>query len=124
MYKEQKMTTVYRIYPTLWEGSGCSGAQTVYACDRAPPSDTFPTQCSQRPKEDPASTWDSPTFQRLLPPPDVSGCCYQPPGLNAVTWAALPAWISWIMGKGFTIQGGYSLSQLKPHADLWILGPL
>lgn len=117
------MGTVYRIYPTLWEGSGCAGAQTVYACDRIPVNNTFSTQCSQRPKEDPAASWDSPTFQRLLPPPDVNGC-YQPASLNAVTWSSLPAWISWIFGKGFMIQGGYSLSQLKPHTDIWIVKPL
>lgn len=117
------MTTVYRIYPTLWEGSACTGAQTVYACDRAAPSEIFLTECSRRPKEDPASIWESPTFWRLLPPPDVNGCCYQPSNMNAVTWSSLPTWISWIMGKGFTIQGGYSLSLLKPNADLWIVRP-
>jgi hypothetical protein len=116
------MTAVYRIYPTLWEGSACEGAQTVYACDRVPANNAFPTQCSRRPKEDPASTWDSPTFWRLLPPPDVAGC-YQPASQNAITWASLPSWISWIMGKGFTVQGGFSLSSLKPYGDLWILGP-
>jgi len=113
--------SVFRIYPVLWEGSGCTGAQTLYACDRTPPAGTFSTQCSRRPKEDPAATWDGPTFLRLLPPDP--GACYQPAALNAVTWATLPAWISSILGMGFTLQGGASLSQLKPHGDLWIVSP-
>lgn len=104
---------VYRIYPTLWEGTGCVGSLTVYAIDRQ--TSLIPTSCSARPRADPASAWDSPTFQRLLPP---AGCGTNS---NAVIWATLPAWISWARSQGYTLDG--SLSTLKPHGDLYIVGP-
>ena len=108
---------IYRIYPTLWEGTGCIGALTVYAIDRA--SASIPSSCSSRPRADPASSWDSPTFQRLLPPAN-SGCGTNP---NAVTWSTLPAWISWVMTQGYTLSEGSSLMTLKPYGDLYIVGP-
>ncbi len=113
-------TNLYRIYPTLWEGQGCQTGQTVYAIDRAPPPNTFATTCSARPRADPASAWDSPTFQRILPPPTGGGCWG---GTQAVTWATLPAWISYILPLGYTLSEGTSLGKLKPYGDLWIQGP-
>lgn len=113
------MSNMYRVYPTLWEGQGCMGGQTVYAIDRAPPPDTFATACSSRPRADPASTWDSPTFQRLLPPPSLGSGCWG--GTQAVTWSTLPTWISYILPLGFTLNS--SLGKLKPYGDLWIQGP-
>jgi hypothetical protein len=104
---------LYRIYPVLWQG--CE-AQTVYAIDRAAPG--IPSCCSSRPKADPASVWESPTFQRLLPPPDMSSCgsTYQ-----AVTWSMIPAWLSWIQTQGYNLSG--SLSKQKPYEDLYVEGP-
>ena len=116
-YRRQMNT--YRIYPVLWSGSSCQQAQTVYAVDRQPPLPGFPTACSSRPKEDPASTWDSSTFQRLLPPAGSS--CYQPASLAAVTWSTLPAWLSYAQGIGYTLAS--DLSKLKPYSDLYITGP-
>jgi hypothetical protein len=117
------MSNIYRIYPVLWEGAGCTGSQQVYACDRQPPPDTFPTTCSSRPRADPASVWENTTFWRLLPPPDVVAACYQPAAYAAVTWYTLPAWLSWVQGRGYSLQGGVALSTLKPHSDLYIVGP-
>lgn len=94
--------------------------QTVYAIDRAP-SDTFPTACSSRPRSDPAYAWDSPTFQRILPNPSASTGCWG--GQQAVTWATLPAWISYAMSFGYTLSENTSLGKLKPHGDLYIVGP-
>jgi hypothetical protein len=99
---------IYRIYPTLWEGTGCTGSITVYAIDRQSP--LIPSCCSSRPRADPASSWDSPTFQRIL--------SYG----TAVTWSTLPAWISWAMSQGYTLSEG-SLTNLKPYGDLYIVGP-
>jgi hypothetical protein len=114
------MSNIYRIYPTLWEGQGCLTGQTVYAIDRAPPQNTFPTTCSARPRADPAATWDSPTFQRILPPPTPAGCWGNQ---QAVTWATLPAWISYIFGLGYTLSENTSMGKLKPYGDLYIVGP-
>jgi hypothetical protein len=113
------MSNLYRVYPTLWDGqgNGCFGGQTVYAIDRTPAA--IPTACSSRPRADPASTWDSPTFQRLLPPPGSPGCWGNQ---NAVTWATLPAWISYIQTLGYTLAENTSLGKLKPYGDLYIVG--
>lgn len=113
------MSTLYRIYPVLWNDGICSQAQTIYAIDRAPPAGTFPTACSSRPKEDPAYYWDSSSFQRLLPP--TTGDCCQPAGRNAVTWSTLPAWLSSVQTYGYTLT--VDLSRLTPHRDLYITGP-
>lgn len=112
------MTTpaLYRIYSVLWDGSGSQQSQQVYAIDRVAPN--IPSCCSARPRADPACTWDAPTFQRLLPPPDAP-CCSGPQA--AVTWATLPAWLSFVMGLGYTVQGGLSAA-LKPYSDIYILG--
>ncbi len=119
------MSNIYRIYPTLWEGQGCVGGQTVYAVDRAPPAaGGFPTACSARPRADPASAWDSPTFQRLLPPAGSGwgsfGC-----GVAgaAVTWSTLPAWLSYVQGLGYVLAENTSLGKLKPYGDVYIVGP-
>ena len=112
---------IYRIFPVLWNDGICKQAQTVYAVDRAPPSSAFPTSCSNRVKEDPAYYWDAPNFQRLLPPPGAAGCCYQPPALNAVTWATLPAWLSYVQTVGYTLN--IDFSRLKPYGDIYITGP-
>ncbi len=124
-----RMSNIYRIYPTLWEGQGCATGQTVYAVDRAPPTPSasgFPTACSARPRADPASTWDSPTFQRLLPPPGgVGGSSGYSWGcaLQAVTWSSLPAWLSYVQGLGYTLSENTSLAKLKPYGDLYVVGP-
>ena len=114
------MSNIYRIYPTLWDGSSCGASASIYAADRAPGSGGFQTTCSTRPRADPASVWDSPTFQRLLPPPQSSGC-WGP--ANAVTWATLPAWISWVQTLGYVLAEGSSLQKLKPYGELYIVGP-
>jgi len=106
---------VYRIYPVLWNDGICKQAQTVYASDRCP--NTFKTACSSRPKEDPAYYWDSPTFQRLLPPPNIGGC-HQ---FNSVTWFNLPEWLSYVQTIGYTINVNFS--SLKPYNDIYITGP-
>lgn len=111
---------IYRIFPVLWNDGICKQAQTVYAIDRQPPSNTFATTCSQRVREDPASSWESPTFQRLRPPPDSTGCCYQPPTLDAVTWSTLPLWLSFVQSKGYTLNVDFS--KLKPYSDIYIQG--
>ena len=111
------MPSLYRIYPVLWNDGIGMYASTVYAVDRAPPSGTFPTACSNRVREDPAYSWESGTFQRLLPPPDAP----TPPCGNAVTWSTLPAWLSFVQTKGFTLS--VDLSRLKPYSDVYISGP-
>ena len=113
------MSNFYRIYPVLWTEAHCDQAQTVYAIDRSP--NTFRTSCSHRVKEDPAYYWDSPTFQRLLPPPQSSSCCYQPSDLNSVRWQCLPAWLSYIKTLGYEFQG--ELSSLQPMREFYIAGP-
>ena len=102
----------YRIFPVLWNQNPCTQALTVYAIDRQPPS-TIPTSCSARVKEDPAYYWDTPTFQRILPPVNTD--------INAVTWSTLPAWISFAQTKGFTLNT--DLTKLKPYSDVYITGP-
>jgi hypothetical protein len=99
---------LYRISPILWKD------RTVYGIDRVAPG--IPSVCSSRPREDPASVWDSPTFQRLLPPPDSP---YTP--IEGVSWATLPAWLSWIQTRGYTLSD--SLSKLKPYDCLYVEGP-
>jgi hypothetical protein len=105
---------MYRISPVLWSISHKS--MNVYAIDRAPAPNTFRVMCSSRVKEDPASQWDSPSFLRLLPPENTS--CSE-----GVTWASLPAWLSWIQTFGYTLMAGTDLSRLKPYSDLYIIGP-
>ena len=114
------MSNLYRIYPVLWNDGLCDQAQTVYAIDRQPPENTFPTCCSKRPKEDPAYYWDNPTFHRILPVPN-SSACYQPVSLNSVRWSCLPRWISYIGSLGYVIQG--DISSLNPLKDFYIIGP-
>lgn len=116
VYKVEReaMSNLYRIYPVLWNDGICTQAQTVYAIDRQPPANTFPTCCSSRPKEDPAYYWGDPTFQRLLP---VS----QSPMYSSVLWSCLPRWISDIGIYGYAVQG--DVSSLKPFKDFYILGP-
>jgi hypothetical protein len=101
---------VYRIFPVLWKDT------TVYGVDRA---GAFPTACGSRVKEDPAYFWSSSTFLRLLPPPDSgSGCC----GYNdRVVWETLPAWLSFVQSKGYTLNVDFS--RLKPYSDVYISGP-
>jgi hypothetical protein len=114
---------MYRIFPVLWEGPGCVGTKTVYAVDRQPPTGTFPTACASRPREDPASSWDSSTFWRILPAPDsVSGCC-SPASANSVAWPNLMSWISWVQTLGYSIAPNTNMSALKPYSDLYIVGP-
>lgn len=116
--------SMYRIYSVLWENRAFqaygTGSQQVYAIDRCPPSGTIPTACSQRVREDPASVWDSPTFQRLLPPPNMGSCGS---GIQAVTWFTLPAWLSWVQTQGYMLSDNTNMSALKPNADLYIVGP-
>jgi hypothetical protein len=112
---------IYRIYPFLWNDGTCQLAQTVYAIDRQPSNNTIPTCCSRRPKEDPAYYYDTSNTQRLLPPPNTPGCCYQPSNLNAVTWAMIPAWLSYVQSVGYTVTS--DLSRLKPYSDIYITGP-
>ena len=113
--------SIYRIFPVLWNDGICTQAQTVYAIDRTPPSNTFSTCCSSRVKEDPAYYWDSSHFQRLLPPQGADNCCYQPALLNAVNWHMLPTWLSYAQTLGYTLNG--ELSRLKPYSDIYITGP-
>jgi hypothetical protein len=108
----------YRIYPTLWNEATCQMAQTVYAIDRQPPPNTFPTCCSRRTDKDPAYYWESPTFQRLLPPPTLSGCCNQP--FSSIVWSNLPSWLSYVQTLGYTVTT--DLSALKPYSDIYIQG--
>ncbi len=108
---------IYRIYPTLWDESRCKIAKTIYAIDRAPPPGTFPTACSSHVKEDPISTWEGRTFQRIL----YSPCEGERP--EEVTWSRIPAWLSWIQTKGYTLSAGTDLSRLKPYSDIYITGP-
>lgn len=109
-----KMSNLYRIYPVLWKDASCQQALTVYAIDR--PTPLIPTSCSARAREDPAYYWDTPTFQRLLSPPGIS----QPQQGNAVIWATLPAWLSYIQTLGYTINTDFS--RLKPYSDIYITG--
>ncbi len=112
---------MYRIFPALWEGIGCSGTATVYAIDRAPPTGTFPVGCSARPKEDPASTWEASTFTRLLWPPDIPNPLpTNPNSYCCVLWGQLPAWISWIGTLGYSLAPN---TKLSPNRDFYIIGP-
>jgi len=120
-----RMSNIYRIYPQLWSEGACWQAQTVYAIDRQPPPNTFPTQCSRRQSEDPSYWYDSMTFQRILPPPQDSGfsqtCCYQSSSWNAVTWRTLPLWLSYIQSVGYTVTT--NLTDLTPFTSIYISGP-
>jgi hypothetical protein len=114
------MSNLYRLYPTLWnDGDGQDQqALTVYAvdCCGAP---LFPTACSRRPCEDPAASWSSPTFQRLLPPsPPIPGTYGS---LTSVTWGSLFAWIRYATTLGYTVQG--DLGKIKAYSDVYVLGP-
>ncbi len=106
---------IYRIFPVLWNDASNTDMQSrnIYAADRAPPAGGFPTTCARRVGADPASSWDGATFQRLV----------SPPGANAayVTWATLPAWLSWIQTIGYTIKS--DLSQLQAYSDVYVCGP-
>jgi len=113
------MSNIYRIFPVLWNDGICKEAQTVYAVDRA--SNSIPSCCSSRVKEDPAYYWDSSNFQRLLPWPGADTCCYQPALLHAVNWPMLPAWLSYVQTIGYTVSS--DLSRLKPYSDIYITGP-
>ena len=111
---------LYRIYPVLWNEGNCQMAQNVYAIDREPPPNTFPTCCSSRVKEDPAYYWEGSTFKRLLPLSPSSGC-YQPPVFNSVRWSCIPGWLSQIRTFGYTYQG--DISNLTPNREFYIQGP-
>lgn len=113
------MSNIYRIFPVLWNDGICIQAQTVYAIDRASP--TILSACSHYVQEDPAYYWTNSggNFQRLLPPTNCGGC-YQPPILNAVTWPAIPAWLSYVQTLGYTVTS--DLSKLKPYSDIYITG--
>ena len=115
------MSNIYRIFPVLWNDGICKEAQNVYAVDRMPPNNTFKTCCSTRVKEDPAYYWDMSNFQRLLPPPQMADCCYQPQILSSVIWSTLPMWLSYIQTVGYTLNVDFS--RLKPHSDIYITGP-
>jgi hypothetical protein len=114
------MSNIYRIFPVLWNDGICKEAQTIYAIDR--PAPQIPTSCSHYVREDPAYYWTNQNgnFQRLLPP-SGAGCCYQPPGLNAVNWFMIPAWLSYVQTLGYTVNS--DLSALKPYSDIYIRGP-
>ena len=104
------MANIYRLTPVLWTHRDQS--LTVYAVDRPLPA--IRTQCSARPKEDPASYWDSTTVHRLLPTWDGSE-------IDAVTWSTLPRWLSYIQTVGYVADVDFS--ELKPYSDIYIRGP-
>ena len=117
------MSNIYRIFPQLWSQDGCFQAQTVYAIDRQPPPNTFPTQCSTRQYDDPAYWYEGNNFQRILPPPAgfSQQCCFQSPSWNAVTWRSLPLWLSYVQSVGYTVTT--DLSTLSPFTSIYISGP-
>ena len=104
-------TAVYRISPMLWTDAREGRSLQVYRIDRVAPG--LPTACTRRPKEDPGSVWDGTTALRLLPPPG-SGC------EQAVTWATLPAWLSFAQAQDYSIP---PLHKLTPYGDVYITGP-
>jgi hypothetical protein len=109
-----KMTNVYRIFPVLWNDGICKNAQTVYAIDRG--SSSLSSVCASRVKEDPAYYWNASHFQRLTLPASCGG------GQNeSVTWPTLPAWLSYALSQGYTMNIDYST--LKPYSDIYITGP-
>ena len=110
------MSNIYRIFPFLWnDATGTNNqSQMVYGIDRLAPQ--LDTACSRRPTKDPASTWDGPTIDRLLPPPE-SRCSAT---INAVTWSTLPLWLSYAKTQGYTLNT--DLSTLKPYSDIFITG--
>ncbi len=87
---------------------------TIYGIDRAPAN--LKTQCSSRPKEDPAAYWDGRTIARLILP-NTANANYNEP----VTWASLPQWLSYALAQGYTIVG--DLGKLKPNTEFYISGP-
>jgi len=118
------MSNLYRLYPTLWnDGDGQDQqALTVYAIDCGIANPLFPTACSRRPRADPAYSWASPTFQRILPPsPPPPGSPGVYGALTSVGWSGLIAWIQSVAPLGYAIQG--DLSKLKAYSDVYILGP-
>ena len=112
-------TNIYRIIPFLWNDAtpnqNCQMAMTIYGIDRAPAN--LKTQCSSRPKEDPASYWDGRTIARLIAPAGAGTGGYNDP----VTWSTLPTWISYALAQGYTIVG--DLGKLKPNTEFYISGP-
>jgi hypothetical protein len=98
---------LYRISPVLWHCPR-TGAQTVYSIDRSTP--LIPSICSSRYSEDPASVWESKTFQRLTIPDSQ----------DMVVWSTLPLWLSSLPTWGYTIP---DMSKVKPYDSFYIEGP-
>jgi len=116
------MANIYRIFPQLWSQGNCYQAQTVYAIDRTPPPNTFPTQCSTRQQDDPAYWYAGSNFQRIVPPSDnTQQCCFQSPAWNAITWQTLTQWLSYVQTRGYTVTT--NLDSLTPFSSIYIQGP-
>lgn len=97
------MTAIYRIFPFLWNDV------TIYGIDRTPSN--LKTQCTSRPKEDPAYYWGS-SVQRL---------CLSDTDTGNVTWFTIPVWLSYASTQGYSIVG--DLGRLKPNTEFFISGP-
>lgn len=117
------MSNIYRIIPFLWNDAtpsqNCQMAMTIYGIDRSPAN--LKTQCSSRPKEDPASYWDGRTIARLIAPTSGIGSIGSIGSNESVTWSTLPQWLSYAQSQGYTIVG--DLGKLKPNTEFYISGP-
>jgi len=113
----------YRLSPVLWDRVPGQHTATVYSIDRMPdgPLSAFVTCCA-RCKDDPAWWWAGPTFHRLVMPPGVTGCCMGPQDIsNAVVWAQLPSWLSWVQGQGYSLSEGVSFAKMGPNDEITLI---
>ena len=113
----------YRISPVLWDSVPGNYTATVYGIDRVPdgPLAQYVT-CTPRCKDDPAYYWAGATFNRLRMPPGLMGCCMGPQDIgDGVVFAQLPAWISWVIGQGYTLPDNFEFRKLKPDSDITLI---
>jgi hypothetical protein len=115
---------VYRLSPTLWQrrsGDPQQSAWTVYGIDRPPAGPLAAYVCCEpRPRCDPAATWDGATWFRLRLPQGAGAACADNGSGDGVTWAKLPALLSWMLANGYSLTQDVRLDQLAPGRDVWV----
>ncbi len=116
---------VYRLTPVLWQrrgGDPQQSAWTVYAIDRTPAGALSSHVCVEaRAPGDPVCAWEGSTWVRVRLPPDAGGgSCGGANTGDAVTWAKLPALLSWLLGNGYALLDSEAASRATPTSDLWI----
>jgi hypothetical protein len=113
------MKHYYRISPVLWTGIPGNYEATVYGIDRMPHGPLASLVCcTPRSYDDPAYFWAGATFLRLKSPRDLLECCSGPQNIwDAVVWATLPAWLSYVRSLGYTTTE----SNYDPYKDITLI---